>query len=859
MCSESAQRPSCFSSRATLKRSFLLLLVFALLVGCTVQADLGGGNGAQSAALTFPLEVLGSGAPDDPVIVHTSLRIAPSDLAAVQTLYVQCHRCGFYGPPEFEALSKPLTTVKASLRIDGDASVAHDAVPWIDITDSNVTVDPVSAAHGGVNGALVTIGFRVAIDDATRARLVAAPGTNEIEFRFNGTDGISNGFRVLDVQFQDGAGNDSSPATKTWADISVEKAAGQAASSASAQGATLWNARSILIKSPVVPRTIRAACSDCHAADGRDLQYFNYSNNAIVQRSRFYGLSEAQGQDIAAYLRASLYAKVPHVAAAAPWNPPYQPGTGLDGAPALEWAAGAGLTAVLPDGKAFVQAFTGHAVDDLPLSVTQADITGALDPAKLLNTREMQLPLQFPDWNAWLPIIHPLDIWTPASGQSSGLFEIGYRGSAPLTAYMAIESWLDTNQNPSGVYADWTNLTPDQRNEIQSLLPSLGDQTLSFGGGGLGSRVSTDPNNPYGGQLGAKTLQALASSQTIALADLSGCGAMPCTPFTAEAFIERVNLGLYHWMGVKQWEIVESYGLQDQASFHGSVDSSGTWVGQGEARGWPYSWPSIFYLAPRLLYVPTSGTARASYFSWENGLTSYYRTNQWDQLQVSLNPGWAGASNGPIDWPNNMGFIQGLADDLIAANADGSIAATHLARFFLTSSKLSQLSNTDISFNTPDPSDPNNLDLNSGLQSKADLLYKLAPSILLDQSVSQPSRFRYLDQIGPGTYLEFVNGFVSSYDALFTGTSRSSYRICDPSNMQWGEPEQYAGTRFCIDAARTPLPLDAQGQPYCPYPADDGYTTEQYSVWGVMAARQLGVDPTLVQRWSNWNDLLWPN
>ena len=128
--------------------------------------------------------LLGSGAPDEPVIASAALAIASADLGWVESLYVVCHRCGFYAPPEFEALAKPATSVKASLRIAGDT-------PWIDIKDDNVTVDSVAAAHGGINGGLVTLGFHVALDDATRAQLVGAPATNQIEFRFNGSDGTS--------------------------------------------------------------------------------------------------------------------------------------------------------------------------------------------------------------------------------------------------------------------------------------------------------------------------------------------------------------------------------------------------------------------------------------------------------------------------------------------------------------------------------------------------------------------------------------------------------------------------------------------------------------------------------------------
>jgi hypothetical protein len=131
------------------------------------------------------------------------------------------------------------------------------------------------------------------------------------------------------------------------------------------------------------------------------------------------------------------------------------------------------------------------------------------------------------------------------------------------------------------------------------------------------------------------------------------------------------------------------------------------------------------------------------------------------------------------------------------------------------------------------------------------------PSTILDFQSDQPTRFRLLDQIAPGTYLALVNASIAEYGAMFFGTSPGQYRICDPNNMQMGTNEPYAGQRFCSDAARTPLPNDSNGQPYCPYPSNDGFTTEQFSVYGVIAATKLGADPSLVQSWSAWNDKMW--
>jgi len=811
------------------------------------------GNAGSSAAgepvLALPIEVLGSGAPDDPTIADAQLGLPSAALATTQQLYVQCHRCGFYDSPAFEALSKPLTKVKASLRVLGGATDA----PWIDITDANVKVDDVSAAHGGVNGALVSIGFHVTLDAASKARLVALPANNKIEFRFNGTDGNSNGFRVLDVQFQDAAGANSSPMTKQWADISAEKEAGKAASDDATQGQALWYGLNTLIESPLVPRKIRASCSSCHASDARDLQYFNYSNHSIVERSRFHGLSEAQGKQIAAFIRYSLHDRVPHVAAAAPWNPPYQPGPGLDAKPIVEWAAGAGLAAVLPDGKAFLKAFTGKPVDDQPLNVSQADINQVMDATKVLNTREMALPLQFPDWNSWLPPVHPLDIWTPDAGQTQGLFETKNDNNNPLKVLAAIEDWLAKNKNPNGVYGDWSHLTADQHGQIAGMLTNFGGATLAFGGGGRGSRISTDPANPFSVEIGGAKLQALANAATLAQ--------FPPDSFAKEGFIERANFGLYHWMGVKQWEIVHTYGVEGQLDFHGSKDASGKWVGQGEKRGWPFGWPSMFYVAPHMLYVEqqTAQGKREFYFSWEPRLQSYYRTNQWYQLQVSVNPGWAGASNGAIDWPYHMGFTTAVVDDLITAKAPGWVGAAHLARYMQIRTKLAQLANTEIPFDSPDPKDPQNLFANQGIQSKADLLFKLAPTTIMDNGPAgnEQTRFRLLEQIAPGIHLLFVNGTIALYNSLYANTDPAKYRRCDPSNTSFGQPEQQSGFRYCVDAARMPFEMNDQGKPHLPG-SWDNWTTMQYVAWGAYEGGLMGADPALVKTYQDWVDRVWP-
>lgn len=109
------------------------------------------------------------------------------------------------------------------------------------------------------------------------------------------------------------------------------------------EGERLWRSAPLRATSLSGAPAIRAHCGDCHAQDGQDLKYFNYSNLSIVVRSQFHGLSQRQDEQIASYIR-SL--DLPHPGR--PWNPPYQPGPGMQTRAAAELAAGAGLKTIDP-------------------------------------------------------------------------------------------------------------------------------------------------------------------------------------------------------------------------------------------------------------------------------------------------------------------------------------------------------------------------------------------------------------------------------------------------------------------------------------------------------------------------------
>ena len=92
-----------------------------------------------------------------------------------------------------------------------------------------------------------------------------------------------------------------------------------------AQGEHLWRSREALGESPLNSgRIIHASCADCHAQDGRDLKYFNYSNASIQARSVFHGLTPTQGEQIASFVR-SLDLELPEGADSRRSGAPLEP------------------------------------------------------------------------------------------------------------------------------------------------------------------------------------------------------------------------------------------------------------------------------------------------------------------------------------------------------------------------------------------------------------------------------------------------------------------------------------------------------------------------------------------------------
>jgi hypothetical protein len=365
----------------------------------------------------LPINVI----PPDGRGVHVeSVSVNITDPSGVEKLYLRAHSLGYkmtvwsengnVNWDDGEGGSDPNDRhdKKASFRINGGN--------WIDLSNDNVTCLFPESEYECVGGAFQTIRLEVPIQET--GSLVA--GANQIDFRFNGTEGVTSSYRILELELRKQSGTNAIDGTqfKMQDPDNWQAPSGYRDQMHIDEGYQLWTEEGILLDGggdniSLTQKQIGASCANCHALDGRDLQYFNYSNESIIARSRFHGLSEDEGKKIAAYIR-SIDLELPNydcdgdgnaearktVCGAWPWNPPYQPGPGLDDKPVEWWAAGAGVDAVLD-----------HDLDAFPYA-QQAFQQGKTDVYSVLNVREFPLAVQFPDWNSWLPEMAPQDIWT---------------------------------------------------------------------------------------------------------------------------------------------------------------------------------------------------------------------------------------------------------------------------------------------------------------------------------------------------------------------------------------------------------------------------------------------------------------
>ena len=519
------------------------------------------------APVFLPVEVLG----EEGATVDRTLYVTGEKSKSVRFLWLQVH----------------------GVRYPTQASVQINRSSWISLRNNTVDVAEPGKSFGGIGGGFATLELRLPIPAG-----ILVAGANVIRFRFNQSDGLASGYRILALNFLTAGGSKIIPPTDFVEDEPNSWMPPHSDAASIRAGKELWlNAPLIANSLPHSPR-IQARCADCHAHDGRDLKYFNFSNASIIARSRFHGLTPQQGELIASYIR-SLSSPNP----GRPWNPPYQPGPGLDGKPVPEWAAGAGLAWVLDnDTKALPYLLTTQRQSSSTTSGLQAalDFRNLIDqinpdvfrPDGNLNAREIPIALQLPDWSQWLPRIHPKDAWGPAFVQSE--FAVMYDGDASgehrwSSLRSVLESTHTSNANTRAVVTAFIRWSQARR--------------------GFLSRY-----------VNAKTVWSPALTDKVYSTQL--------------------------WQLIKAWEMTQEAGLEGQgAALIGPTAESRTWCNTIPEE-----------TAPAAVHIPNSATGVGG-----SALTNEYLSAAWYELQIILNSGnHQHRDRTPVDWVYLIGHFHRL-------------------------------------------------------------------------------------------------------------------------------------------------------------------------------------------------------
>ena len=528
----------------------------ATLVAISFSWCIAGESAAPS--VTLPIEVVG----EDGTTSSVTVEVPAGSARDARSLWMQIHGLGYND--------------MVSVQVNGSA--------WLPLNNSTAAIAEPGKSYGGIGGGFSTLKLTLPLPaDAV------VDGANTIRFRFNKTNGVISGFRVLAFNL---LGSDSrkilKPELFAQEDPNTWEPPLRDANSIRA-GLELWENAQLLAGGLKGAPQIRARCSDCHARDGRDLKYFGFSNASIIARSRFHGLSDLQGRQIASYIRT-----LPVPSPGRPWNPPYQPGPGLDAQPVANWAAGAGLAWVLDsDNDTLPFLFAAKSSGKEPNSIASLITREAFLPDGNLNAREIPISLQLPDWSHWLPQVHPMDAWGTAF-QKSEFAQFYSSTSGPP---------------PAGRKAS----AAESKGSLRSLLASPD----------LPSAISSGRVVGY--------FEKWREARHAFLKPYLERGSMNWTP---DLGLRAYSTEL--WQLVKTWEVTQEFGLEGRGrELYGPT---------GESRTWFNGIPAA--TAPATVNIPDGPAGMGG-----SALTNEYFDASWYELQILLNNGnHRHRDRAPVDW-----------------------------------------------------------------------------------------------------------------------------------------------------------------------------------------------------------------
>jgi Secretion system C-terminal sorting domain len=491
-----------------------------------------------------------------------------------------------------------------NLSYENKASVKINDGNWLSLNHQTVFMQKQERQRGGMTHG----GFNTVRLTIPKTGLVA--GANTIEFRFNKSDGISIGYRVVRMNLLGTNAVQLLPATMFEEDNPNNWTAPYTDQTSINKGKNLWE--NAILWNHYLPagekgswygqkipstRIIKAKCGSCHTKDGRDLEMFSYSNNSIIERTKFHKLTEEEGKQIASYIR-SLSATNPNVARyGRPWNPPYQPGPSLKNKSINQWAAGAGIDAVLAEDKDMAPYL-------FPNGITKESVRTAFDSDKMDDRTILPVAIQFPDWKHWLPMIHPIDAYT-----KNNYIEDPNRLRKPLKAIKDLRTYMEAAPPAS---RDKTQLL----NEIRNLWVPFRN-FLAEG--------STDPQH-------WRTEDGSANMN-----------------LGVDVPREFAATSLARLLAVKNFELNVEFELQDKAKwFVAPAD-------QPSERQWPNNVYSVFEVPAHFQACVDNDCQQ---FKGQTKATGQYETTAWYNLQSVLNGGngFVGGTV-PTDFNYNAPFI----------------------------------------------------------------------------------------------------------------------------------------------------------------------------------------------------------
>lgn len=249
-----------------------------------------------------------------------------------------------------------------------------------------------------------------------------------------------------------------------------------------------------------------------------------------------------------------------------------------------EWAAGAGLDAVLERDEEMLIGMFGKAS-----GITPADVNRYFDSDEMWNTALQPLAIQLPDWKHWLPLIHPKDAFS-----RNEYFESD-KTRDPKRGYETLRSYLEENRG---------NYT------ARKLFHELHQFWLHY-------RLFLER--------GSTARDHWRSTDGDAL--VNGLAAGVSAEMAANSLAKH--------LAVKFFEVHHEFDLQGLAP---------TLIDRAEhprKRQWLGRQYNVFEVPPHFTACFKSGSARCHNFEGQPRQTGEYESTSWYQLQQVINPGIA--------------------------------------------------------------------------------------------------------------------------------------------------------------------------------------------------------------------------